>query len=81
MWQSIGADVTLKFFDPNDFSQNVLRPENEALLFGEIVRTEILTSLPSSAHHKSRLNIALYTNIKADKLLSKLEPSTTRPTD
>ncbi|MEN9614321.1 MAG: hypothetical protein RLZZ347_628 [Candidatus Parcubacteria bacterium] len=73
MWTQIGADVTLKFFDPNDFSQNVLRPrEYEALLFGEIVGRDIdlFAFWHSSQRNDPGLNIALYTNIKIDKLLS-----------
>lgn len=73
MWEQIGAEVTLKFFDPNDFSQNVLRPrEYEALLFGEIVGRDIdlFAFWHSSQRNDPGLNIALYTSIKADKLLS-----------
>ncbi len=83
MWQSIGADVTLKFFDPNDFSQNVLRPrEYEALLFGEIVGRDIdlFAFWHSSQRNDPGLNIALYTNIKADKLLSEAR-TIDNPTD
>lgn len=73
MWEQIGASVTLKFFDPNDFSQNVLRPrEYEALLFGEIVGRDVdlFAFWHSSQRNDPGLNIALYTNIKTDKLLS-----------
>ena len=72
MWEKIGAKVDVKIFETGDLSQNIIRPRKyDALLFGEIVGRD---PDPFSFWHSSQrndpgLNVALYTNIKADKLL------------
>ncbi len=71
-WEKLGAHVELKIFQPGDLNQNVIRPRKyDALLFGEIIGRE---SDPFAFWHSSQrndpgLNIALYANIAADKLL------------
>lgn len=71
-WEKIGAKVEVKIFDKGDLEQNVIRPRKyEALLFGEIVGHD---SDPFAFWHSSQrndpgLNIAMYTNSKADKIL------------
>lgn len=73
-WRSLGADVTFNAFGTNDLNQNVIRPRKyDALLFGEIIGRE---SDPFAFWHSSQrndpgLNIALYANISADKLLER----------
>ncbi len=71
-WEALGVDVTLKVFDTGDLNQNVIRPRNyDALLFGEIVGRELdlFAFWHSSQRNDPGLNIALYTNKDADKLL------------
>lgn len=73
-WENAGAEVAVRVFDPNDLHQNIIRPRKyEALFFGEIVGRE---SDPFAFWHSSQrndpgLNIALYTNITVDDLLSR----------
>lgn len=78
-WASIGADVTIVSLDPSDLNQNVIRPRKyDALLFGEVTGREndIYPFWHSSERKDPGLNIALYTNSKADKLLEKARNGT-----
>lgn len=71
-WKDIGADVTLKIFDPNDFNQNVIRPRNyDALLFGEVIGRDLdfFAFWHSSQRNDPGLNIADYANINVDSAL------------
>ena len=71
-WERIGAKVTLNFFDTSDLNQNVIRPRSyDALFFGEIIGRDLdlFAFWHSSQRNDPGLNVALYTNIKADKLL------------
>ncbi|TSC83456.1 MAG: Extracellular solute-binding protein family 5 [Parcubacteria group bacterium Gr01-1014_17] len=71
-WRVIGAQVELKFFDISDLNQTVIRPRAyDALLFGEIVGRDLdlFAFWHSSQRNDPGLNIALYTSIKADRLL------------
>ena len=71
-WKSIGADVTLKVFDPNDFNQNVIRPRNyDAILFGVIIGRDMdfYAFWHSSQRNDPGLNIADYANIDVDAVL------------
>ncbi len=71
-WEKLGAQVEIKVFETGDLNEKVIRPrEYEALLFGEIVGRE---PDPFAFWHSSQrldpgLNIALYTNATADKIL------------
>ncbi len=71
-WEKAGIAVEIKVFETGDLNQNVIRPRKyDALLFGEIIGRD---GDPFAFWHSSQrldpgLNIALYTNIKADKLL------------
>jgi len=72
-WERLGARVDVKVFETKgDLSQNAIRPRKyDALLFGEVIGRD---SDPFAFWHSSQridpgLNIALYTNIKADKAL------------
>lgn len=72
MWEEIGAAVKIKIFEIGDLNQNIIRPRKyDALLFGEVVGRDPdpFAFWHSSQRNDPGLNIALYTNIKVDKLL------------
>jgi peptide/nickel transport system substrate-binding protein len=72
MWTEMGAKVNLRIFEIGDLNQNVIRPRKyDALLFGEIVGRDPdpFVFWHSSQRNDPGLNIALYANIKVDKLL------------
>ncbi len=74
-WEKIGAKVDLKIFDVGDLNQNIIRPRKyDALFFGEIVgfNGDPFAFWHSSQRNDPGLNIALYTNTKADKILESL---------
>jgi peptide/nickel transport system substrate-binding protein len=71
-WKKIGAAVDVKVFEGGHLNQNVIRPRKyDALLFGQIVNRDL--DLYAFWHSSQRtdpgLNIALYSNVKADKML------------
>ncbi len=71
-WQTLGAEVNILVFETGDLNQNVIRPRNfDALLFGKVVSrdTDLYPFWHSSQKSDPGLNIALYTNNQADKLL------------
>lgn len=71
-WREIGILVKLKFFESGDLKYEVIRPRKyEALLFGEVsgVDPDPFAFWHSSQRLDPGLNIALYANISADKLL------------
>jgi len=71
-WAKIGAKVDLQFYDSADLNQKVIRPRKyDSLLFGNIINRD-LDLYPfwhSSQRNDPGLNIALYANLKVDKLL------------
>lgn len=72
-WGTLGARVELKVFESGDLSQNIIRPRKyDALLFGEIIGRDLdlFAFWHSSQRNDPGLNIALYTNVTVDKLLS-----------
>lgn len=74
-WQKMGAKVDVQVFNQGDLSQNVIRPRKyDALLFGEIVGRELdlFAFWDSSQRIDPGLNIALYANSTADKILERL---------
>lgn len=78
-WAAIGAEVSVVSLDPAELSQTAIRPRKyDALLFGEIVgRGNDLYPFWYSGERKDPgLNIALYTNTKADGLLQKARMAT-----
>ena len=80
-WRELGAEVSLKIFESGDLNQNVIRPRKyDALLFGEIVSRELdlFAFWHSSQRNDPGLNIALYANITADKLLEDARAATDR---
>ncbi len=71
-WSAIGADVTVKVFEIGDLNQNIIRTRKyDALLFGEIIDSgnDLFPFWDSSQRNDPGLNIAEYTNSKADKFL------------
>jgi peptide/nickel transport system substrate-binding protein len=74
-WEKIGASVELKVSEIGELNQNVIRPRKfDAILFGEVVGRE-LDLFPfwhSSQRNDPGLNISLYANISADKILEDL---------
>lgn len=74
MWEQLGARVEIKTFEIGDLNQNVIRPRKyDALLFGEVVGRDPdpFVFWHSSQRNDPGLNIALYANISADKLLER----------
>ncbi len=78
-WQELGADVSVKVFELSDLNQNIIRPRKyDSLLFGEVISRD-LDLYPfwhSSQRNDPGLNIALYTNLKADKILENIRKTT-----
>ncbi len=71
-WTALGAQVTIKVYEGTDFYQNIIRTRKyDALLFGEVIgKDRDLYAFWHSSQRKSPgLNVAMYTNAKADKLL------------
>lgn len=74
-WKKIGIDVELKFFEGGNLNQNIIRPRKyDALLFGQIVNRDLdlYAFWHSSQKNDPGLNIALYDNGKADKILENI---------
>ncbi len=72
MWEKINVKVNLRIFEIGDLNQNVIRPRKyDALLFGLMLGRDPdpFAFWHSSQRNDPGLNIALYTNITADKLL------------
>jgi peptide/nickel transport system substrate-binding protein len=71
-WEKLGARVEIKVYETGDLEQGVIRPRKyDALLFGEVLGRD---PDPFAFWHSSQrddpgLNVALYANITADKLL------------
>ncbi len=75
VWGKMGAQVTVQIYDQGDLSQNVIRPRKyDALLFGEVIGRELdlFAFWDSSQRNDPGLNIALYANSSADKILEQL---------
>lgn len=70
-WEKLGAKVEIKIFEPGDLNQNIRARKYDALLFGEIIGRDmdLFAFWHSSQRKDPGLNIALYANSKADKLL------------
>jgi peptide/nickel transport system substrate-binding protein len=74
-WTTLGAEVSVKQFEQSDLTQAIIRPRDyETLLFG----TQLGRSLDfysfwhSSQRNDPYLNVALYTNITTDSILSEM---------
>lgn len=80
-WTEMGALVDVKIFEIGDLNQNIIKPRKyDSLLFGEIIGNDLdLYSFWHSSQRSSPgLNIALYTNLKADRLLENIRKTTSR---
>ena len=78
-WGKLGAAVTVKVFEQGDLYQNVIRTRSyDALLFGEAMgkNNDLFPFWHSSERNAPGLNIAMYTNSKADKLLEQIRVAT-----
>ena len=72
MWEELGAKINLKIFEMGDLNQNAIRPRKyDALLFGLMMGRDPdpFAFWHSSQRNDPGLNISLYANIAADKLL------------
>lgn len=72
-WQTLGAEVTVEFFDLGALHQDIIRPRAyDVLLFGQVVGRsgDLYPFWHSSQRNDPGLNIALYTNIVVDDILS-----------
>lgn len=79
-WKKIGVAVTVKTLPPADLYQNVIRTRDyDALLFGQVVgkSTDLYAFWHSSQRTAPGLNVAMYANSKADKLLETARSATT----
>ena len=81
-WATIGAQVTIKVFQPSDFNQNVIEARNyDSILFGESIgnSVDLYAFWHSSQRNAPGLNIAMYVNSQTDKYLeaarSELDPT------
>lgn len=71
-WKAAGVDTDVKIFESSDLNQTIIRPRKyEALLFGMVTgaNPDLYAFWHSSQRNDPGLNIALYTNAKADKFL------------
>lgn len=74
-WQKIGAVVEIKIFEISDLNQNVIKTRKyDSLLFGEIIGKDhdLYPFWHSSQRTSPGLNIAMYANVKADKILENI---------
>jgi peptide/nickel transport system substrate-binding protein len=73
-WTALGAQVDVQVYESGDLNQNIIRPRKyDALLFGEIIgrSVDLYPFWHSTERNDPGLNIALYVNSAADKLLEK----------
>ncbi len=78
-WTKLGAQVNIKIFESGDLYQNIIRPRKyDALLFGQFIGKDrdLYAFWHSSQRNSPGLNVALYTNSKADKLLEQIRTTT-----
>jgi peptide/nickel transport system substrate-binding protein len=70
--ENIGMKVDIKTFEVGNLNQSVIRPRSyDALLFGQIINNEsdLFAFWHSSQRKDPGLNVAIYTNVKVDKIL------------
>lgn len=78
-WRAVGVQVSVQVYALSEFNNTVLRPrEYEAILFGEVVGrdADLFAFWHSSQRNDPGLNLALYTNSKADTLLAQARATT-----
>jgi len=83
-WTALGAAVSVKVFDSSDLYQNIIRTRKyDALLFGELIGQtgDLYAFWHSSQRNAPGLNVAMYANPKADKILESLQSGRSGPGD
>lgn len=78
-WSALGAKVDIKVYSANDLYQNVIRNRKyDALLFGEQIGKDrdLYAFWHSSQRNAPGLNVSMYANSKADKLLEDIRSET-----
>ncbi|MBI2611017.1 peptide ABC transporter substrate-binding protein [Candidatus Kaiserbacteria bacterium] len=81
MWRDAGIKVNVHVYPLSELNSIVIRPrEYEAILFGEVVgrSLDLFAFWHSSQRNDPGLNLALYTNSKADALLTRARETTSR---
>lgn len=81
MWQAAGIHVELHVYPISELNTNIIRPRAyDAILFGEVVgrSLDLFAFWHSSQRNDPGLNLALYTNAKADTLLADARATTDR---
>ncbi len=79
-WKALGADVSIKTFEPSELSSNVIHGRKfEALLFGEVIprSLDLYPFFHSSERLDPGINISMYSNRNVDKLLEQSRNATT----
>jgi peptide/nickel transport system substrate-binding protein len=78
-WEALGVQVSVEQFEQTDLVQAIIRPRSfEALLFGNDIgrSVDLYPFWHSSQKDDPGLNIARYTNIDTDSLLTKIRVET-----
>ncbi len=74
-WQKLGARVDIKIFESGDLYQNIIRTRKyDVLLFGQFIGREkdVYAFWHSSQRNYPGLNVAMYINSKADKMMEEI---------
>ncbi len=80
VWGALGINVDVKVFDQSDLSEQVIATRNyDALLLGMVIGRypDLYAFWDSSQRNYPGLNIAGYTNAKADKVLADMRSTST----
>jgi ABC-type transport system substrate-binding protein len=80
-WRALGVEVSVITYPISEFNNTILRPrEYDAVLFGQIIgrETDLFAFWHSTQRNDPGLNLALYTNAKADTLLTEARATTNR---
>jgi len=80
-WRTLGIKVEVQVYPLSELNTLVIRPRNyDAVLFGEVVgrSLDLFSFWHSSQRNDPGLNLALYTNAKADDILEKSRGSIDR---
>lgn len=79
VWRAAGIKVTVQVYSLSELNTSVIRPRSyDAILFGEVVgRTaDLFAFWHSSQRNDPGLNLALYTNLRVDSLLTQARATT-----
>jgi peptide/nickel transport system substrate-binding protein len=82
-WNKLGAQISVKIFEPSDLYQNIISTRKyDALLFGEFIGKDrdLYAFWHSSKRVSPGLNVAMYANSKADKLLEDIRTTSDEKT-